>query len=302
MRMPLPDDYWASYEHEVSSVNDFVGAVRRIAAYQKATDTRFIWRGIAGASWGLHSSLVRRYQKNHAGKVPTENQLRAYERKIIAEARDWGLDWHVTGGRLTALELLAALQHYGIPTRLLDFTFNPFIALWFAVEKEDDLDGRVFAVDVAEHAVSHENAALEDPWWLAESAAVDQPWATRSWIWRPPPLEPRIVRQDGCFLMGGVPSTQPRRNLRIPSQRLLQADEIRVCMSVPLVLINYSQAEAAASGAPLVGRPPKARAFTLRITADKPQLRGELDRMLGHRHQTLFPDFPGFANYGRTFK
>jgi hypothetical protein len=111
-----------------------------------------------------------------------------------------------------------------------------------------------------------------------------------------------MVRQDGCFLMGGVPSTQPARNLHVPEKRPLHADEIRTCMSVPFVLINYNQAEAAYNGEALPGQPPKARAFTLRTTADKSELRADLDRMLGHRHQSLFPDFPGFAKYGRSFE
>lgn len=34
---------------------------------------------------------------------------------------------------LTALELLGKLQHFKFPTRLLDFSFSPFVALWFAV-------------------------------------------------------------------------------------------------------------------------------------------------------------------------
>jgi len=296
--MPFPTDYWGAYEHETSSLDKFVDAVQKISAYQKLTDSRFVWRGITKADRALHSRLFREYREKHGNQVPTEMQLRGYERTVIDEAHDWGLDWHVAGGHLTALELLAALQHYGAPTRLLDFTFNPFIALWFAAEKHDGIDGRVFAIDIGDRTVSRDNAAKTDPWWFEESSRTDAPWATRPWVWRPPPLEPRIVRQDGCFVMGGVPSTQPRRNLG--SARLLKAPEIRSCMSVPLALIKYDHAEAAYNGRRLSGKQPEAAAFTLRVTADKAALRADLDRMFGHNHQSLFPDFPGFAEYGRS--
>src|SRR5438046_878265 len=115
--MALPDDYWRSYEKEISSIEECFDAVRKISAYQKLTDSRFVWRGAAGADWGLHSSLVRRYQNAHGGQVPSETQLRNFEKTVLAEAQEWGLDWHTAAGRLTALELLGALQHYGVPTR-----------------------------------------------------------------------------------------------------------------------------------------------------------------------------------------
>ncbi len=40
---------------------------------------------------------------------------------------------------LTPIERLAKLQHYGIPTRLVDVTIDPLIALYFAVENVEDL-------------------------------------------------------------------------------------------------------------------------------------------------------------------
>ena len=46
------------------------------------------------------------------------------------------------------LEKLVLLQHYELKTRLLDFTFNPFIALYFACSNpnDKDKDGEVFAL------------------------------------------------------------------------------------------------------------------------------------------------------------
>ena len=69
--MSLPGDYWESFEHRVASLTEYVDAVRVISAYQVATGTRFVWRGVLDATWALHSSLVRRYVDRH-GRVPTE--------------------------------------------------------------------------------------------------------------------------------------------------------------------------------------------------------------------------------------
>jgi hypothetical protein len=300
--MTLPGDYWASYEHRVSTLTEYLEAVQTISAYQAATQTRFAWRGVADANYPLHSRLSRAYADVYGTSIPQERQLRAFEEQIIQEARDWGLDWRSSAGRLTALDLLAALQHFGAPTRLLDFTLNPLVALWFAVESDEVGEGRVFAVDISERLVTRVDARRADPWWFRIDPVAVSPWTTESWAWLPPPLEVRIARQEACFLMGGIPTTRPARNVRVAGKwRPLVASEVRECMSLPFSLISYRQAVAARQNRQLAGRPPEVRAFTLLISG-KPTLRADLENAFGYSRQSLFPDLPGFAEYGQSFR
>ncbi len=299
--MTIAEEYWSSFEGTVDSLAGYLDVAETIAAYRMASDSRYVWRGVSDASYGLHSKLTRGFIHRYA-TPPSERQLRQYETAVLDEARSWAVDWHPSGGRLTALEVLARVQHYGVPTRMIDFTTNPLVALWFAVNGDPRRDGRVFAVDVSDQLVSRERAAEPDPWWWGLSPNTNQPWSTQTFIWQPPPLELRMVRQDGCFLMGGMPSTIPRRNVRTASGwRPLTAVEVRQCMSVPFVLINYLQANTAKSGAAMRGRRPEISAFTIRIK-DKRRIRSNLERTLGMTARSLFPDVPGLAEYGRSWR
>ena len=80
---------------------------------------------------------------------------------------------------------------------------------------------------------------------------------------------------------------------------LLRAHEVRECMSVPFVLINFQQADAAARGERVRGRQPKAREFTLRV-GNKAALRQELERGFSYSYASIYPDFPGFARFASS--
>lgn len=47
------------------------------------------------------------------------------------------------GNCLTNFDIIAIMQHYGSPTRFLDFSIDPRQALYFACDKEKDKDGQV---------------------------------------------------------------------------------------------------------------------------------------------------------------
>src|SRR4051812_2492739 len=74
---------------------------------------QFAWRGMSSADFDLRSSLHRAL-----GPHATEKHMRAAEVRELKRAREWGLGLTPTG-HVDDLQLLADLQHFGAPTRLL---------------------------------------------------------------------------------------------------------------------------------------------------------------------------------------
>lgn len=104
----------------------------------------FIYRGCGEAKYKLYNSAQRIYinQELHR-QVPSDQisiHYKEFVENLILETKNWnsgvvkkllinsGIDEN------NDLAYLSYMQHYGVPTPFLDYTFNPYVALFFAID------------------------------------------------------------------------------------------------------------------------------------------------------------------------
>ena len=146
-----------------------------LSRYRK--DLRWLFRGHSDPDWELTPKAGR---KEFAGS-DDERQFRAWQRRAVEFVSlpledDWG--W------------LAVAQHHGLATRLLDWTFNPLAAAFFAVAEASKNDAVLYAYLCPEVVVPE----------------AIKPFNVEGVVkFKPMGVAPRIIRQGGIFTVHGDP-------------------------------------------------------------------------------------------------
>lgn len=168
-----------------------------------------MWRGQSNIDWRLDHGAYRRLKIEQANVE--ESDLIHYEQILLAQATHKGYR-RQNGRELDDFELLARLQHHGAATRLLDFSRNSLVALWFCVSDNLGKYGLLVGLNVDYLGGDESNKYIEEyiPF-IKGLANLSHPQT-----WEPPIVSPRIAAQHSQFIFSAL-SKDPRSSITLDS-------------------------------------------------------------------------------------
>lgn len=234
-------------QREIESWPEFVRIIQSWPGFRN-----WCFRGHGDARWSLKASLSRHIEVSKVCQeawVLQETRIRRiFERKSHLFLDDPPTD--------DELEWLALMQHHGAPTRLLDFTWSPYVAAFFALERATD-NAAVWAINLPLlwdihyrkriDGISVLDADPRNPDTFAEYYAPND----RAFVWQGDPfrMPQRVVAQSGTFLVSShlgmtveeILATYPEsRQLLI--KFILNTSKLRAEAMASLYSMNITQA------------------------------------------------------------
>ncbi len=164
---------------KVTSLQKYVSLISE-KINSDVSNTIFLYRGQENSDWNLLPKIARE-------TIP-ENFL-TDEQNILNEFKRVGRPYIDTAILSNSWDLIALAQHYGLRTRLLDWTTNPLVALWFALNnttEEEFVYCSVWLLALAKESVAD----------ISQGTPFDQKGTV---AFKPNHITKRITAQGGWF-------------------------------------------------------------------------------------------------------
>ena len=181
---------------EIKTLDDFMKWTKKFAPGE------CVFRGVPNQNYGIQASAYRRPKKDDRDF----EKFLQINKDLIDEVILRGYD-EKNGRKLSHLEILAELQHFGAATCLIDFSHSAQVALWFACQldsksplnSENHPNGKVFAVynrlpRFKKIKSDLLNKTIDDLLQDKEDSQL--------YHWQPQQQNNRIVAQQSIFLFG----------------------------------------------------------------------------------------------------